>query len=1040
MSFERRPLRRVPIDQTNLHAKPFEFLGNAPDLARELSRRIRGEVRFDTGSRALYATDASNYRQVPIGVVLPADSQDVIETIAVCRRHGAPILSRGGGTSLAGQCCNAAVVMDMSKYMNRVISIDPDRRLAVVEPGAILDDLRSAAGPHGLTFGPDPATHAHCTLGGMIGNDSCGVHSVLAALEGEGPRTADQIIELEIATYDGLRMRVGKTSDEELAGIIAAGGRRAEIYRDLALLRERYAAMIRERYPDIPRRVSGYNLPYLLPEKGFHVARALAGSEGTCVTVLEATLRLLPNPRARTLVVVGFESVFAAADHVPEVMKHRPIGLEGMDDRLVNDMKAIGLYPRDSKLLPEGGGWLVVEFGGDSREESGGKAVELVAEMKRSGALDARIYNDPKEVEQVWKVRESALGATAHVPQKPLTWEGWEDSAVAPEKLGGYLRDLRRLMERHAYQGDFYGHFGQGCLHVRINFDLATKPGIDAYRAFLYEAADLVVSYGGSLSGEHGDGQSRAELLPKMFGPELIEAFREFKRIWDPDGRMNPGKVVDAYSVSENLRLGAGYGPPAERTHFRYREDKGSFGRAVLRCVGVGKCRRLEGGTMCPSFRVTRDEEHSTRGRARLLFEMLRGDAITDGWRSREVRDALDLCLSCKGCKKDCPVNVDMAAYKAEFLSRYYAGRLRPRSAYAFGLIPWWARIGSLSPGLANFLTQTPGLARLARAAVGASSQRRLPPLAAETFRSWFKRTRVGLGSRVPSPESRPRVLLWPDTFNDHFHPGTARAALEVLEAAGFTVDIPRRPVCCGRPLYDYGMLDLARRFLRNAVTELRDELRSGTLLVALEPSCATVFRDELAEILPDDEDARRLSKQTVLLSELLAEKATGWSPGRLPGRAILQTHCHQKSVLSVEEEKQLLSDLGLETAEPEAGCCGMAGAFGFEKEHRDVSVAIGEQALLPAVRDAPSDTLILADGFSCREQIRQETGREALHLAEVLHLALRRPGKPPGPFPEAAYRERVTRRPSIGTVALLAAGAAAAGLLAMAGQKGRRR
>ncbi len=1042
MSVGRKPLPTVARDPTNLHREPIAFDVEARALERELSHRVRGEVRFDAGSRALYATDASNYRQVPIGVVLPADAEDAVETIAVCRRYGAPILSRGGGTSLAGQCCNVAVVLDMSKYVHHVRSIDPDRRRAVVEPGTILDDLQETARPYGLLFGPDPATHTHCTLGGMIGNDSCGVHSVLAAFAGEGARTADQIEELEIVTYDGLRLRVGRTSEEELERIVAEGGRRGQIYGGLKSLAERYAGRIRERFPDIPRRVSGYNLPYLLPEKGFHVARALVGSESTCVTVLEATVALLPRPKARTLVLAGFASVFAAADSVPEVLKFRPIGLEGMDDRLVNDMKSVGLHPQDMNLLPEGAGWLLIEFGGDSKKESDAKGREVIEALKRHGAVDARLYDDAREEREVWEVRESGLGATAHVPQKPLTWEGWEDSAVPPEKLGAYLRDLRRLLEKHGYDGDFYGHFGQGCLHTRINFDLESGPGIEAYRAFLYEAADLVVSYGGSLSGEHGDGQSRAELLPKMFGPELIEAFREFKRIWDPEGRMNPGKIVDAYSVTENLRLGSGYAPPTPATHFRYRQDKGSFPRALLRCVGVGKCRQYSGGTMCPSFRATREEEHSTRGRARLLFEMLRGDVITDGFRSREVREALDLCLSCKGCKKDCPVNVDMATYKAEFLSRYYKGRIRPRSAYAFGLIPWWARIASFSPGLANLLTQTPGLSRLAAAAVGAASGRHLPPFASETFRSWFTRTRGSRlsspESRVPSPGSRPRVLLWPDTFNNHFHPGTARAAVEVLETAGFAVGIPRRPLCCGRPLYDYGMLDLARSFLASTVRELSSDLRAGTFVVALEPSCAAVFRDELPEMLPDDEDTVRLKRQTLLLSELLAAKAPDWEAGSLSGRAIAQTHCHHKSVLGTADQQKILGRLGLQISEPEEGCCGMAGAFGFEREHRDVSLAIGERNLLPAVRAAASDTLILADGFSCREQIRQETGRHALHLAEVLHLASQRSGEPLGPFPESTYREPVKRWSPAAALTLAAGGAAL--LATAAARKGRKR
>ena len=955
---------------------------DARQLEQALRRTIRGEVRFDSGSRALYATDSSNYRQVPIGVVLPRDIPDILETLHLCRRFEAPVLARGGGTSLAGQCCNVAVVLDMSKYVNRVLEIDATKKTARVQPGAILDDLRRAAAKHGLTFGPDPASHAHCTLGGMIGNDSCGVHSVMAAFAGEGGRTADQIAKLDVATYDGARLSVGKTTDEELARIVAEGGRRGQIHADLMKLRDKYAARIREKFPDIPRRVSGYNLPYLLPEKGFHVARALVGSENTCVTVLEATVQLIPNPAARSVLVVGFKDVYTAADAVPEVLEHRPIGLEGIDERMVRDMRAVGLYPAGEELFPKGNGWLLIEFGGDSKKESDGKASLLAARLNGT-AVESRLYDDPKRAEQVWKVRESGLGATAHVPGKPLTWEGWEDSAVAPEKLGGYLRDLRGLLEKHRYEGDFYGHFGQGCVHVRINFDLESKEGVRRFRTFLDEAADLVVSYGGSLSGEHGDGQARAELLPKMFGPELVEAFREFKRIWDPDGKMNPGKVVDAHPIIENLRLGAGWNPRSPLTAFRYRDDEGSFPRAVLRCVGVGKCRRLEGGTMCPSFMATREEKHSTRGRARLLFEMLRGETIRGGWKSEEVRDALDLCLSCKGCKADCPVGVDMATHKAEFLSHYWKGRLRPRSACAFGLIHWWARAASVAPGLVNFFTQTTGLSALARAASGMAPERQIPRFAQQTFRAWFE-------SRVPSPESRSPVLLFPDTFNNFFQPGTAKAAIEVLEAAGFRVTIPRSVLCCGRPLYDYGMLDLARRALRRVLRGLRDEIVSGVPVVVLEPSCAAVFRDELAGLFPDDEHARRLSEQTYVLPEFLRKKAPGFRPPPLARRAILQGHCHQRAIMKMTDEEDLLRQMGIDIAVPEAGCCGMAGAFGFERgDHYNVSTLCGEKALLPEIRRALPETLVIADGFSCREQIRQGTAREALHLAQVLQMAM---------------------------------------------------
>ncbi len=998
---------------------------NEPELARELSQRVRGEVRFDSGSRALYATDASNYRQVPIGVVVPCDTDDVLETIAVCRRYGAPLLSRGGGTSLAGQCCNVAVVMDLSKHLRGVISVDPGRRLAVVRPGTVLDELRDAAREHGLTFGPDPATHDHCTIGGMVGNDSCGVHSLMAAFAGTGARTADNVEELEIATYDGVRMRVGRTSEGDLARILSEGGRRAEIYGELVALRDRYADRIRQGFPDIPRRVSGFNLPYLLPENGFHVARALVGSEGTCVTVLEVTANLIPDPAARALAVLGFEDVYAAADSVMDVLEHRPIGLEGMDERLIEDMRAADVHTKDLKLLPKGQGWLLVEFGGESREEAGEKARRLLDSMK-DRTVDSRLCRNEAEQKRLWTIRESGLGATAHVPNKALTWPGWEDSAVPPRRLGEYLRRLRRLLEDHGYEGDFYGHFGQGCLHTRLDFDLESDAGIRQWRGFLSEAADLVVSLGGSLSGEHGDGQARAELLPKMFGRELVEAFRRFKRIWDPEGRMNPGKVVDAEPLAENLRLRTSGEPPPVSTHFAYREDEGSFDRAVLRCVGVGKCRRASGGTMCPSYMVTREEAHSTRGRARLLFEMLRGDTIRDGWRSPEVREALDLCLACKGCKGDCPVNVDMATYKAEFLSHHWKGRLRPRAAYAFGLIPWWSRLGSLSPGLVNFVTQTRGLTPLARLVADIAPERAIPALAPQTFRAWFRR-------RPEVSATRPPVLLFPDTFNNFYRPATARAAVAVLEQAGYRVTIPSAPLCCGRPLYDFGMLDLARATLRRLLRSVREPIRHGVPVVVLEPSCASVFRDELAGLFPDDDDARRLSRQTFLLAEFLEKKAPDFQPPRFEGQAIVQGHCHQQALMTLDDEAAILRRTGLDVEVLDSGCCGMAGAFGFERGNKyAVSMACGERVLLPRVRSAGRQTLIVADGFSCREQIRQGTDRDALHLAQVLRLpptagSSEASGRPP----EAPFRDPVVARPGPAALATLLLGTA--GLLLLA-------
>src|SRR5437870_4148158 len=629
---------------------------DAAALAASLKREIRGEVRFDNGSRAMYATDASNYRQVPIGVVLPQSTDDVIATVALARKFGAPILARGGGTSLAGQCCNVAVVMDFSKYMHHIVELNPREKFARVEPGIVLDDLRDAAEKHALTFGPDPATHSRCTLGGMIGNNSCGVHALMAG------KTVDNIDELDVLTYDGVRLRVGATTEDALTKIVDEGGRRADIYRRLRAIRDKYGDEIRRRYPRIPRRVSGYNLDSLLPEDGFNVAKALVGSECTCVIVLEAKCRLVYSPPSRTLVVLGYEDIFTAADDVPRLLQFNPIGLEGVDDRLVEDMKKKKLNLDKIPLLPQGRGWLMVEFGGETKAESDSSAQRMMDALKNSSLCPSmRRFDDKKDEKRIWKIRESGLGATAFVPGKPRTWEGWEDSAVDPKHLGKYLRDLRKLMDRYGYVGDLYGHFGQACVHTRNNFDLETADGIAKYRSYIDEAADLCIKYNGSLSGEHGDGQSRAELLPKMFGNELIEAFRHFKAIWDPDRRMNPGKVVDPYPITADLRLGTDYRPPELETHFAYPDDGGSFAHATVRCVGVGKCRRMDGGTMCPSYMVTREEKHSTRGRARLLFEMFQGDPIPDNWRNEEVKEALDLCLACKGCKGDCPVNVDMA-------------------------------------------------------------------------------------------------------------------------------------------------------------------------------------------------------------------------------------------------------------------------------------------------------------------------------------------------------------------------------------------
>jgi FAD/FMN-containing dehydrogenase/Fe-S oxidoreductase len=978
------------------------------ELEALLKANLRGDVRFDLGSRALYASDSSNYRQLPVGVILPRDAGDVEAALAACRATGAAVLPRGAGTSLAGQCANVAVVFDFSRYMNALNSIDPVARLARVEPGIVLDRLRDAAETHHLTYAPDPATHSRCTLGGMIGNNSCGVHGLL------GGKVADNVESLDLVLYDGTRMTVGRTSPLEVKSAILMGGRVGELYAGLARLRDRYAGLIREKFPRIPRRVSGFNLDELLDENGFHVARALVGSEGTCATIVSATLNLTASPSFRILTVLGFSDPFLAADAVPLALEHGPIGLEGFDHLLVDFMRRKGLALKDLSQLPPGTSFLLVEMGGWTEEEARGKA-ETLARAAQGWPVPpvARICSEEEAV-SIWRVRDSALGAMVFVPGEPDRFEGWEDAAVPPAQLGNYLRRITALMAEYGYRSPLYGHYGQGCVHTRINFDFRSEAGLRAYREFIERAADVVIGFGGSLSGEHGDGQSRAALLPKMYGPELVQAFREFKALWDPDNRMNPGKLVDAvrvYDPVENLQ----YGPPAAEqqqtqaaleTHFAFVKDGGSFERATERCVGVGACRNTTGGTMCPSYRATGEEQNSTRGRARLLWEMLAGALKEEGFQSKAVEEALDLCLSCKACKSECPVQVDIAAWKAEYLTQRYKGRLHPLRDYIFGFADQLARWGSLTPALTNTLLTGPITSPLVKWIAGVAQQRQLPRLAARSYqkaraassetcnvpRTPSKQDATGREAQVAPPQvarlAPLQVVLWPDTWNNYYHPQALVAAESVLTQAGFRVETPKGHICCGRPLYDFGLLDAARGYLAKVLARMEPQIDAGLPFIFLEPSCASVFKDELLELFPEDERAKRLSEQVWLLADWLAAKAPEWAKERLQGAHILiHGHCHHKAVFGgPANEIALLKRAGATVEAIEAGCCGMAGPFGFEADKFEVSKAIANDGLLPAVEAAGPMTIIVADGFSCREQIEQLGHRKAMHLAEALN------------------------------------------------------
>ncbi|MFJ3497600.1 FAD-binding and (Fe-S)-binding domain-containing protein [Streptomyces sp. NPDC086091] len=946
-------------------------------LAADLRRAVRGEVGFDVTSRALVTMDASNYRRVPLGVVAPRDADDVAAALEVCRTHGVPVVPRGGGTSIAGQATGTGVVLDFTRHLNQLVTLDPAARTAVVQPGLVLDRLQEAAAPHGLRFGPDPSTHSRCTLGGMIANNSCGSHSVAWGT------TADNVRALTVLTARGERLRPGG----DWAG--APDGLRA--------LAEGELARLRTGFPALPRRISGYALDALLPEHGADVARSFCGSEGTLGILTEAVVDLVEAPKARALAVLGYADEAAAAEAAAGLLPHRPLTVEGM---------AADLVP-SATGLPRGGAWLFVETGGATEAEARARAAEIA---RAADALDTEVVTDPAGQRALWRIREDAAGTATRMPDGTEAWPGWEDCAVPPARLGPYLRAFRALLTTHGLRGAPYGHFGDGCIHVRIDFDLLTAPGVTRFRRFSEDLADLVVAHGGSLSGEHGDGMARAELLPRMYGPDLVALFARAKAVWDPDGLLNPGVLVDPAPLDADLRFAVLPREPVD-VAFGYPGDGGDFSAAVRRCVGVAKCRTTTANgpaVMCPSFRATGDERHSTRGRARLLHEMLAGELVTDGWQSEEVREALDLCLSCKGCRSDCPVEVDMATYKAEFLHHHYAGRRRPAAHHSMGRLPLWLTWASRTrtTGLLNTLARVRPLAALAKHLGGIAPERAIPRLARRTFSTWWR------GRPEPRPGTGELVVLWPDTFTEHLSPSVGRAAVRVLEAAGLRVALPptlpprvprpvgdgrtrnpaallrlttaRRRVCCGLTYVSTGQLDRARTVLRRTLDLMEPVLDTDAPVVVLEPSCAAALRTDLPELLADDPRAARLAARVLTFAETLERHAPDWRPPRLDRPVTGQTHCHQHAVLGDTPDRRLREAAGLD-GELTGGCCGLAGNFGFEKGHFDISRTCAEEQLLPAVRQAPPEATVLADGYSCRTQLAQLAGVRGRHLAEVL-------------------------------------------------------
>ena len=930
-------------------------VGDAPasvDVVAELRRAGVREVDDSALARELYSSDASLYRVPPQVVVRPHDADEVAAALAACRLTGVPLTARGAGTSIAGNAVGTGVVLDFSRHMHAVLDVDEEAGRARVQPGVVHAALQRAVAPAGWRFGPDPSTHNRCTIGGMIGNNACGARALAYG------RTSDNLAGVSALTAGGNRLVTGAVELDRLRAVVDGG-----------------LGTIRTELGRFARQGSGYALEHLLPEHGFDVTRMLAGSEGTLAVLTEVTVRLVRDAPYRALVLLGYPSMADAADDAPALLPCAPTACEGLDARIVDVVRATS-GPGAVPPLPDGHGWLFVEVVGSSASERDAAAAAVVAAASTSAT---RVVTDRLELAVLWRIREDGAGLAARTLRRQAR-SGWEDAAVPPERLGAYLRDFDALLRQHDLDGVPYGHFGDGCVHVRIDFPLDEDGGTSVYRRFVEDAARLVASYGGSLSGEHGDGRARSELLPGMYSPAAISLFEQVKHAMDPTDLLNPGVLVRPRPLDADLRRTRRGSAPG-RTSLRLVHDGGDLSAAVHRCTGVGKCvadTTGAGGVMCPSYVATREEKDSTRGRARVLQEMIGSGRGVDAYRSPQVHAALDLCLACKGCARDCPTGVDMASYKAEVLHQTWRRRLRPRSHYTLGWLPRWSRLAIRVPRLANAVLQLPVTAALAKRSAGVDARRSLPRFATTTLRSW---ARARPEPAAPAPLGR--VAVWGDTFTDGFSPAAGRAAVRVLEAAGYQVVVPDASLCCGLTWISTGQLGGARRQLTRTVTALAELMDAGVLVVGVEPSCTAVLRSDARELL-DDPRADRVAAGVRTLAELLRETPT-WQPPDLRGREVVaQPHCHHASVLGWEIDAALLHEAGA-SVHRLGGCCGLAGNFGVEQGHHDVSVAIAEHDLLPAVRSAPAQAVVLADGFSCRTQLEDLAGVRALHLAELL-------------------------------------------------------
>ena len=937
-------------------------------------RMARSGMREDMTTRAAYSSDASIFRRIPKAVIEPQSVEDIRDGIAIAQERGWSIISRGGGTSVAGNAIGTGLIIDTSRYFNRILDIDVENRTATVEPGVVCDALRTAVAEHGLTYGPDPSTHSRCTIGGMVANNACGSHSVAYGT------AAENLVSVTIM------LASGKEIAFDGSGVSDEG-----IDKQLHQLVDAHAELIDAELGRFPRQVSGYGLHYLLDKHGFDAAKAIAGTEGTVGVITKMTVKLVEVPKVKALAVLAFETVYDAASAAARLRLPGVATIEGMGGDLLDALRskrgqerAGGNLPGNRKGIPAGG-WLYCEVGGDTLEEAEALAQTVAASVD---TVDTIVVSDPQEMRELWRIREASAGVVTRLPDGGEAWPNWEDSAVPPENLADYLRDLYALMDKYSLRGIPFGHFGEGCVHVRISFDFGSQEGIEIFHKFMNEAAELVSSYGGSLSGEHGDGRARSALLDRMYSEEMRGLFKQFKDIMDPDGLFNPGVLVDPDEVTDGLRMA-----PGQRTFeltpvHKFSHDKGSMVNAVNRCVGVSACRSEE-NSMCPSFQITGDEVHSTRGRARLLSEMFRGESVADGYQSEEVLEALDLCLSCKACASECPVNVDMATYKSEFLHKHYQGKIRPMAHYMMGWLPLLGHIAHkipLLPRVIDLSMRTPGLKTLIATIGGLDTSRPLIRFAPTSLRKWHKKR-----SSIAATKT---VVLWPDSFNASLDTSPATAAVEVLEELGYNVEIPQEFVCCGLTWHSTGQLDMTQRVLKQTAKVMQPYLDRGLTVIGIEPSCTVMLTGEATE-LSDDPAITQLANATVSFAEFVAplikEKVDAGDIKPANISALTQVHCHEKSLGDPQHSAMLLDALGVSQSDIETGCCGLAGNWGFEKGHAEMSMALGERELFPKVRKAEQNNhAVIADGFSCRTHIDQGTGVAPQHIAEIVRAVVK--------------------------------------------------